>query len=656
MENSKFLNAYRTLLERRPIPVLAGLSVLLELIIELLGHRPVFGAFRFLWQRPGMFFVNTAIIFVTLIFTILVRRKVFYSILVTMLWLIAGIVNFSTLAFRAIPFSARDFSILASGILIADVYLSIPAIIGILTGLAAVIFLFVLLFLRAPKSDRSVHKKRDVITVAAIVAVLYAVCFFGTRKIEPAEQYESVNEAFEQCGFPFCFTSSIINSGIDRPENYSAHRVNELEPEDNVEARRKPNIILIQLESFFDPAEINGVELSENPIPAFTRLRDTCPSGYLLMPTLGAGTANAEFEVLTGMSLDYFGIGEYPFETLLRDSTCESIAFDLKDLGYRTHAIHNYTGSFYGRNEVYANLGFDDFTSVEYMHNVEYTEKGWPKDAVLTKYILKALEQTDTPDFVFTVTVQCHGKYPDDSEVEDIRFTENSVFEGDTSEQFRYFVQQLMGTDGFLDDLTRELRRFPEDTVVVAYGDHLPSLDLSEEDMANGTLLTTQYFIWSNYGAGSGADDLDLSAYQLTSRMFEVIGIEGGIMPDYHHEHMGLPDYQEGLEMLEYDLLYGDMVAYGGRSPLTRTDIRMGLHEITATGRAIEGGTLKITGSGFTEYSVVYIDGERMDDTEFVSPELLSVPLDGKELTPDVPIEVCQTGKDRIILSSVRVP
>ena len=74
---------------------------------------------------------------------------------------------------------------------------------------------------------------------------------------------------------------------------------------------------------------------------------------------MGAGTANTEFEILTGMTLDYFGAGEYPYKTVLQDETCESMAYNLRELGYRTGVLHNNTGSFYSRNKVFANLGFD---------------------------------------------------------------------------------------------------------------------------------------------------------------------------------------------------------------------------------------------------------------------------------------------------------
>ncbi len=651
MNFQKGVNRYRELLETRPIPALAVISAVLELFIELLGHRPPLTAFVFIAESPHMFLLNVAIIFSTLMFTMLLRRKVFYSLFISLVWIIFGIVNVSTLSFRSIPFSARDFALLASGLQIADVYFSPAALIGMAAGLLLLILCMVFLFLRAPRSERPSHLRKDVLTVLTMAAALFILGFYGTRHLKLSAMYESINEAYEARGFPYCFMTSIFKSGMSRPENYTRDKVEALQLDETVDADRQPNIILVQLESFFDPAYIRGLELEENSIPNFTRLRDSCASGFLHMPTLGAGTVNAEFEVLTGLSLDFFALSEYPYESLLRENTCESIAYYLRELGYVTHAIHNYNGSFYGRHEVYPHLGFDDFTPVEYMRGVEVTDKGWPKDAILTEYILKALEKTEGMDFVFAVSVQCHGKYPDDGDAGDVRFKGNEVFEGDETEQFRYYAKQLRGTDAFLGELIAALEDWPEDTVVVAYGDHLPAMDLTEEDLENGSLFQTEYFIWSNYGAGLGGEDKDLSAYQLTTRLFGLLGIQGGVVTDYHREHMGYEGYIEGLEVLEYDLLYGDLIVYGGKAPYEATEMKMGLEEIRITGVTMGEEQTEIRGDGFTESSIVYVNGRRREDTVYVSPTLLLLPNDSRAVSPEDRIEVCQTGPDRVVLS-----
>ena len=129
-------------------------------------------------------------------------------------------------------------------------------------------------------------------------------------------------------------------------------------------------------------------------------------TGYFKVPSVGAGTANTEFEVLTGMNLRYFGPGEYPYKTMLKDHTCESAATALGKLGYGTHALHNNGGNFYSRARVFNNIGFDSFTSKEFMNILQLTENGWAKDAVLVQHIMDAMNSTKENDFVFTVSLQ----------------------------------------------------------------------------------------------------------------------------------------------------------------------------------------------------------------------------------------------------------
>ena len=125
-----------------------------------------------------------------------------------------------------------------------------------------------------------------------------------------------------------------------------------------------------------------------------------------------------------------------------------------------------------------------------------------------------------------------------------------------------------------------------------------------------------------------------------------------GAVTDFHREHMGEAEYLEGLEVLEYDLLYGDRIAYDGVSPYRETEMTLGLEPIRVTGADLGEPAALIQGEGFTEWSVVYVNGRRREDTEYVSPELLLLPDENGSLSPEDRIEVCQTGPDRIVLSS----
>lgn len=118
--------------------------------------------------------------------------------------------------------------------------------------------------------------------------------------------------------------------------------------------------------------------------------------------------------MLTGLSMQYFGTGEYPYKTILKQTDCESIASDLSKIGYATHVVHNNGGNFYSRTNAFSKMGFDTFTSKELMNITEYTPNGsWPTDDILVSETMKTFDATPnqsdlliSSQLVLTVTIQ----------------------------------------------------------------------------------------------------------------------------------------------------------------------------------------------------------------------------------------------------------
>ncbi|MBC7960241.1 MAG: LTA synthase family protein, partial [Vallitaleaceae bacterium] len=414
-------------------------------------------------------------------------------------------------------------------------------------------------------------------------------------------------------------------------------------------------------------------------------LKETYSSGYLTVPSIGAGTANTEFEVLTGMNLHYFGAGEYPYKTILQTTTCESIGYNLDALGYHSHAIHHNTGTFYDRNTVFQKLGFDSYSSIEYMNNIEYNPLGWAKDYILTSEILKEINASTARDLIYAISVQPHGKYPNkvvdenqeiqvnvdpnkkppsDSEGEDRDFfeinleqitteqitTEEGSTEATTTEEssidttdlvestteevaldesykdgFEYYVNQLHETDEFIGELIAALKKSKEPTIVVIYGDHLPSMSFENEDLDNNNKFQTEYVLWSNYKMEP--IKRDLNAYQLSAYVLERIGFDSGIMTKFHQRYVGEADYETELEMLQYDMLYGDLNAFGGTNPYIEKPIQMGVFEIKINGVVEKGEVTIVEGENFTPWSVVYVN-EEPKETLFIDENTLMVPYE----------------------------
>ncbi|MBQ1492590.1 MAG: LTA synthase family protein, partial [Blautia sp.] len=390
----------------------------------------------------------------------------------------------------------------------------------------------------------------------------------------------------------------------------------------------RPNIIFLQLESFMDPLEVDYLTCSEDPIPIFRKLMKDYSSGYYRVPSVGAGTANSEFESITGMSLHYFGPGEYPYKSILQESTCESIPYVLKSLGYSTHAIHNNEANFYARRTVFPKLGFDTFTSAEYMpREDEKTPLGWIRDEILTEEILKCLTSTeDQEDYVYCISVQGHGDYPEEPVLEEPLITVSGSATPEQDCKWEYYVNQVKEMDNFVGELVKALSEYPEDVVLVMYGDHLPTMGLTVEDLKNRYLFQTTYVIWDNMGLPKKKENL--ATYQMGAEILRRLDIHEGTLVRFHQARRNSKNYQVDLEMLQYDMLYGKKYCYEeGTNPFKPTKMRLGLVDVTLDGIELvseSNYTYYVKGTNFTPSSQVKLNGDWVD-TIYLSETMLLI-------------------------------
>ena len=383
-------------------------------------------------------------------------------------------------------------------------------------------------------------------------------------------------------------------------------------------------------------------------------MKENYNGGYIDVPSIGAGTSNTEFEVLTGMNLEDFGSGEIPYKGVLLKETCESMAYDLGKNGYTAHAIHNNDATFYQRHTVYPNLGFDTFTSMEYMQlkDSDYTPIKWVRDEILTSCINDCLNSTeDGTDFVFTVSVEGHGSYPNYyvSGMNNVIVTSADTKE--TSYATQYYTNLIHDMDGFIEGLVTSLSERNEPTILVLYGDHLPSLGLEQEHMKDGTLTQTEYVIWNNMGLSF--DFGNLQTYQLMPRLLGALGIEDGVINSYHQTHINdeEDEYLSGLQNLEYDLLYGGKAAFDGENPYKTKNMKFGIKDIVITDvyKTIEDEKtyLYVKGDNITKWSMINVNGDyyktEMIDFGLVRCEYSALPMDE--------IFLAQVGKDKYQLS-----
>lgn len=630
----------------------ALLACIINFVIEAISRHSVVAAWDYMTGTPLVFLYNAFMIFVTFSIVYLFKRRIFVRMIIGAIWVILGIANGYILLKRVTPFNAQDLKIAGDGIALINNYCNGFEVVVIAVGAVALLIWLISMWRRGGQYAGKIHHIAALIGII-VCGVLYTfVTNIAIDKRVVSTYFGNIAFAYEDYGLPYCFSASLFNTGISEPNGYTKKAMAKIDKDGELNqtaASRSsdelPNIIVVQLESYFDVANAEFFTTSEDVCPNLHNLYQNYSNGYFKVPSVGAGTANTEFEVLTGMNLRYFGPGEYPYKTYSKKHPTESAATALASLGYGTHALHDNTGNFYSRANVFNNMGFDTFTSKEFMNVLQTTENGWAKDEILTQHIMEAMDTTKQEDFVFTVSVQGHGNYPETQVIENPKIKVEGIEDEALKNKWEYYVNQVYEMDQFVGDLIKAVEERNEPSVVVFYGDHLPTMGLKAEDLKSRYLYNTNYVIWDNIGLQK--DDKNIPAYQLMSEVLNRLDIHSGTVFNYHQQRKETKNYLSDLELLQYDILYGKQYVYNGKAPITEGHMVMGIRNVSLSSIVPQlNSGYSLYGENFTKYSRVYVNGEKQKSS-FLNNTRIN--LSETELKDGDVIQVGQVGSSDTI-------
>lgn len=630
----------------------ALLACIINFVIEAISRHSVVAAWDYMTGTPLVFLYNAFMIFVTFSIVYLFKRRIFVRMIIGAVWVILGIANGYILLKRVTPFNAQDLKIAGDGIALINNYCNGFEVVVIAVGAVALLIWLISMWRRGGQYAGKIHHIAALIGII-VCGVLYTfVTNIAIDKREVSTYFGNIAFAYEDYGLPYCFSASLFNTGISEPNGYTKKAMAKIDKDGELNqtatsrsSDELPNIIVVQLESYFDVANAEFFTTSEDACPNLHNLYQNYSNGYFKVPSVGAGTANTEFEVLTGMNLRYFGPGEYPYKTYSKKHPTESAATALASLGYGTHALHDNTGNFYSRANVFNNMGFDTFTSKEFMNVLQTTENGWAKDEILTQHIMEAMDTTKQEDFVFTVSVQGHGNYPETQVIENPKIKVEGIEDEALKNKWEYYVNQVYEMDQFVGDLIKAVEERNEPSVVVFYGDHLPTMGLKAEDLKSRYLYNTNYVIWDNIGLQK--DDKNIPAYQLMSEVLNRLDIHSGTVFNYHQQRKGTKNYLSDLELLQYDILYGKQYVYNGKAPITEGHMVMGIRNVSLSSIVPQlNSGYSLYGENFTKYSRVYVNGEKQKSS-FLNNTRIN--LSETELKDGDVIQVGQVGSSDTI-------
>ncbi|HIT27827.1 MAG TPA: LTA synthase family protein [Candidatus Faecousia gallistercoris] len=551
------------------------------------------------WAEPILFVLNLwPVAALALLFYFLLGNAWYGAGLTTLIWGLLSYINLVKVDARGDPFVPGDILLLTEGMEAVGSYqLNMHwGKLALLLGLSLALILL----------GTGVKSARPRLVIR-LVAALTVVAAFGTTMAflypdsELYDRMEGPNRAnvpavYEAFGFPYCFLHNFNLYPVDKPPGYNAQEAASYEDtyrEAEAAPETAPNILMVMCEAFTDlPNQAAFTYTGENnPIAAYNRLAEQTLSGHLVVSNTGAGTANTEFDVLTGMMTNRIGTGTTSaFRVVHRN--IDSIPRMLTQAGYRTFFLHPGQNWFYNRESVYSYLGITDQVFQDAFSRSDLVGD-WISDAGFLRVLKESLEarQGDTPLFTYAVTIQNHqsygaGKY---GYVPDPPQTDIALSDAARTYLSVYF-KGLQDSAAMLEELTEYLDSLDAPYLLVFFGDHQPNLgghylayreldpNYGSTDTVEETLqpYTVPYLIWGNAAYRQDHDLLaqaqawnlpeTISSHYLGALTCQLAGYQG---------HDGYFDFLNALrEQLPVSSVYGYQLSDGSYTDTLPDDLQ----------------------------------------------------------------------------------
>ncbi|WP_175820482.1 LTA synthase family protein [Burkholderia sp. BCC0419] len=295
---------------------------------------------------------------------------------------------------------------------------------------------------------------------------------------------------------------------------------------------RRPDVIVIQSESFFDVRRL-GDAIEPTLFSRFDEAhREAAWHGEMTVPAWGANTMRTEFAVLTGVESFSLGYARFYPYAFVRNKIA-SLASWFDRCGYDTVAIHPYYADFFGRSRVFPLLGFTRFLDI---HHFASASRAGPyvADAAVSESIIAELEAADDarPRFIFAMTMENHGPLHLEQVLPGESCSRHTLGEDPSWRDLTAYLRHIENADAMIGRLLDHLRASDRETVVCFYGDHVPALP-HVFDKLGVSPQTSDYFIWRNYGTDT-PEYRNLAAEELGAALLHVVQDDGNRAEEPH--------------------------------------------------------------------------------------------------------------------------
>jgi phosphoglycerol transferase MdoB-like AlkP superfamily enzyme len=555
------------------------LSVLVLIIIETIFFAHPGYSFLFLIRDAAVTITNAFVIFSL----ILIFAAIFPDLIITVLFLVVilvilSVINYFKMKLRALPLLPEDIFLIREVTNLPHV-ISLWKILLIIVILAAIIVGGIWLHKIAQKKLSKKIKIKFTKKGRAISAISGTI-IFGILAVIIAHAPTSHNmegetsgllhvewdqtENYVRNGFLVAFIMQSLGYQIPAPiENYTENNVKKIvdkyraiAQKTNRAKEQSVNVIFVMNESFSDLHDFSkDYEISGGDVtPNLRSAQKTFSHGNIISGEFGGGTANIEYEALTGFSATFSGNVPYTDKTTQMKNV-PSLVHDFAKNGYVSSAFHPYLDTDYRRDIVYPELGFNNFYDISAFQNAQ-TFGYYVSDAAAYKKVLSQLNSTDKNQFILLVTMQNHMPYTYDFPNKKFHLKTDDPLKSD----FDNYFATLHDSDRELGDFIKQLSAQSKPVLLVFWGDHLPyvyeKISNQPTKLTTPILLANFNFAMSHEDFGTFSpnligqkvlnklnmpktpfnyllDDVARNDSQITSRLFTISKNSAQVLKDY---------------------------------------------------------------------------------------------------------------------------
>ena len=416
--------------------------------------------------------------------------------------------------------------------------------------------------------------------------------FIKVENLETSIDFTDQAYNYRTNGFILATISNLQTKTQKQPEGYSKEAVQKIVQkyqkiaEENNKNRKKlsdekVNVVYVMSESFIDPKL--GKHLydygNKEPIPYTQEIKKSQSSGWAASNEYGGGTANVEFEALTGLS--NFFLNSIPYTSIVpANKDTPSIVKNFNENGYKTIAMHPYNRNMYRREVVYPNLGFQEYKSADgFKNNSKIDNSKYISDESAFNEVLAELKNNQKPEFIHLVTMQNHMPYEENAYSEH-NFSVNAKngANPENAKTVQAYLEGISRSDKAMKNFLSEIEKLNEKTIVVFWGDHWPGIygEMFEKELNKNDIRRTPLFVYSNFKKEK--QDLGTSSL-IYNQILALNAFNSKLSPfqyllsDLREKYPALTkqfvktdeksDILKDFEMIEYDILSGNKYSLG---------------------------------------------------------------------------------------------